>query len=78
MSNIHVEHDDARLPPLVYGVDPSARQIGKGGGVLRPGQPLGLEAAHLAGRSSLTHWRPAADHQRAGSRHNRSASFTSS
>jgi hypothetical protein len=51
----------------------------KGDGVLRPGQPLGLEAAHLAGRSNLTHWRPAADHQRiAGSWHYRSASFMSS
>jgi hypothetical protein len=46
----------------VYGVDPLARQIGKSSEVLRPGQPLGLEAAHLAGRGSLTHWGPTANH----------------
>jgi hypothetical protein len=52
LARIHVEHDDTRLTPLVHRVDPQARQIGEGGEVLRPGQPLGLEAAHLAGRGS--------------------------
>jgi hypothetical protein len=46
----------------MHGVDPVARQIGKSSEVLRPGQPLGLEAAHLAGRSCLTHWCPTTDH----------------
>jgi hypothetical protein len=34
----------------VHLVDPLSGQIGKRGKVLGPGQPLGLEAAHLAGR----------------------------
>ena len=62
LARIHVEHDDPRLTPLVHRVDPLARQIGESGEVLRPRQPLGLEAAHLAGRGSPTHWRFAADH----------------
>src|SRR6516164_7367198 len=62
LARIHVEHNDPRRAPPVHGVDPSARQIGKSGEVLRLGQPLGLEAAHLAGRGSPTHWRPTADH----------------
>ena len=61
-ARIHVEHDDPRRSPLVHRVDPLARQIGESGEVLRSSQPLGLEAAHLAGRGSLTHWRSAADH----------------
>jgi hypothetical protein len=74
---IHIEHDDPRLTPLVHRVDPLAQQIGKSGEVFRPRQPFGLEAAHLAGRGSLTHGRFAADNP-AHRRHNRSASFTSS
>src|SRR6267154_5414782 len=54
--------DTIRRAPPVHGVDPLARQIGKSSEVLRPGQPLGLEAAHLAGRGSLTHWCPTSDH----------------
>ena len=46
----------------MHRVDPQARQIGERGEVLRSSQPLGLKAAHLAGRGSLTHWRPSADH----------------
>ena len=45
----------------MHGVDPLASQIGKGSQVLRPGQPLCLEAAHLAGRCSGPFDRPA-DH----------------
>src|SRR6476660_10241676 len=48
-ARIHVEHDDPGLTPLVHRVDPLARQIGESGEVFRPRQPLGLEAAHLAG-----------------------------
>src|SRR5271166_6934805 len=60
-ARIHVEHDDPRRAPPVYGVNPSARQIGESGEVLRSSQPLGFEAAHLAGRGSPTHWRFATD-----------------
>jgi len=62
LARIHIEHDDTRPTPLVHRVDPLPRQIGDGGEVLRSSQPLGLEAAHLAGRSSLTRWCPAANH----------------
>ena len=62
LARIHVEHDDPRRSPRVHLVDPPARQVGEGSEVLRPHQPLGLEAAHLAGRGSPTHWRLAADH----------------
>jgi hypothetical protein len=31
LARIHVEHDDARLPPLAHRVDSPARQIGEGG-----------------------------------------------
>ena len=51
-----------RRSPLMHRVDPLTRQIGERGEVLRSSQPLGLEAAHLAGRGSPTHWRSAADH----------------
>jgi hypothetical protein len=61
-ARIHVEHDDPRPTPLVHHLDPLARQIGEGGQVLRPRQPLGLEAPHLAGRGTPTHRRMAADH----------------
>jgi hypothetical protein len=49
LARIPVEHDDPRRAPLVHGVDPSPRQIRRSGPVLRPGQLIGLEAAHLAG-----------------------------
>jgi hypothetical protein len=62
LARIHVEHDDPRWSPPVHGVDPPARQIGKGGEVLRSGQPFRLEAAHLTGRGRPTHRRRAADH----------------
>src|SRR6516165_5962876 len=62
LARIHVEHDNPRRAPPVHGVDPQARQIGKSSEVLRPGQPLGLDPAHLAGRGSLTHWCPTTDH----------------
>jgi hypothetical protein len=52
LTRIHVEHDDPWRAPPVHGVDPLARQIGKSGEVLRPGQPGGLKAAHLAGGGS--------------------------
>jgi hypothetical protein len=61
-ARIHVEHDDPWPTPLVHRIDPLARQIGERGKVLRPCQPLGLEAPHLAGRGGPTHWRVAADH----------------
>jgi hypothetical protein len=54
--------NDTRLTPLVHCVDPPARQLCEGGEVLRPCRPLGLEATYPAGRDSLTHWRPTADH----------------
>jgi hypothetical protein len=47
---------------LVHLVDPLAGQIGESGEVRRTGQPLGLEAAHLAGRGSSPFDRPVADH----------------
>ena len=62
LARIHVEHDDARLTPLVHLVNPPAGQIGKSGEVLGPGQPLRLEAAHLAGRGSGPGNRFVADH----------------
>jgi hypothetical protein len=46
----------------VHLVDPLAGQIGQSGEVLGPGQPLGLEAAHLAGGGSHPFDRPIADH----------------
>src|SRR5260370_16813140 len=62
LARIHVEHDALRRSPLVYRVDPPAPQIGKSGEVRRTGQPLGLEAPHLAGRSSPTHRGSPPDH----------------
>ena len=59
---IHVEHDGPRRSPLVHRVDPLAGQSGESGEVRRTGQPLGLEAPHMAGPGSPTHWRLAADH----------------
>ena len=61
-ARIHVQHDNLRLAPLVHRVDPLARQVGEGSEVLRPHQPLGLEAAHLAGGGSRPFDRPIADH----------------
>jgi hypothetical protein len=79
LARIHVEHDDPGRSPLVHLVDPLAGQISERGKVLRPAQPPGLEAAHLAGRSGRAGDRPVADHPRiAGSRRSLSASFTSS
>ncbi len=46
----------------VHGVDPISRQIGERGEVLRPCQPLRLEAAHLAGRGGAPRNRSVADH----------------
>jgi hypothetical protein len=40
----------------MHRVDPQARQIGGRDEVLWSSQPLALEAAHLAGRGSLTHF----------------------
>jgi hypothetical protein len=48
-ARIHVQHDSLRLAPLVHPIDPLARQVGEDSEVFRPHQPLGLEAAHLAG-----------------------------
>jgi len=62
LARIHVEHDDLRRSPRVHLVDPPAGQIGKGSKVLRSSQPLGLKAAHLAGRGSTPGDRPVADH----------------
>ncbi len=62
LARIHVEHDGPRRSPLVHGVDPISRQIGERGEVLRPRQPLGLEAAHLAGRGGGPRNRSVADH----------------
>ena len=62
LARSHVEHDGPRRSPLVHRVDPPAGQIGESGEVRQTGQPLGLEAPHLAGRGSPTHWRLAADH----------------
>ena len=46
----------------VQGVDPISRQIGERGEVLRPCQPLRLEAAHLAGRGGAPRNRSVTDH----------------
>jgi len=62
LARIHVEHNDLRRSLPVHLVNPLAGQIGESGKVLGPAQPLRLEAAHLAGRGSPTHWRPTADH----------------
>jgi len=43
-------------------VNPPTGQIGKSNEVLRPGQPLRLEAAHLAGRGRRAGDRPVADY----------------
>ena len=43
-------------------VDPLPGQIGQSGEVLGPGQPFGLEPAHLAGRGRRPGNRPVADH----------------
>src|SRR6476646_8207097 len=78
LARIHVEHDDPRRSPRVHLVDPPAGQIGKSNEVLGPGQPLRLEAAHLAGRGGRPVIAGSPTTQRiAGSRHSRSASFTS-
>jgi hypothetical protein len=50
LARIHVEHDHLQRSPLLYLVDPLAGQIGEGGEVFRPRQPLSLEASHLACR----------------------------
>ena len=63
LARIHVEHDHLRRSPLMHRVDPLARQIGEGGEVLGPRQPLGLEAPHLAGRGGAAQSiAPLADH----------------
>jgi hypothetical protein len=46
----------------MHGVDPTAGQVGERGEVLRPGQPLRLEAAHLAGGGGGLPDGPAAHH----------------
>jgi len=50
LARIHVEDDDPRWSPRVHLVNPPAGQISKSNEVLGPGQPLRLEAPHLAGR----------------------------
>jgi hypothetical protein len=62
LARIHVEHDGPWRTAGMHLVDPLARQIGKDGEVLRPGQPLGLEAAHLAGGGGRSRNRSVADH----------------
>jgi hypothetical protein len=62
LARIHVEHDDPWWAAGVHLVDPPSGQIGESGDVLGPGQPLGLEAAHLAGRGGGSLDRSAADH----------------
>ena len=47
---VHVEDDAVRRPALVHPVDPGAGQIRERREVRLGRQPLGLEAAHLAGR----------------------------
>jgi len=49
-AGVHVENHIRRRLAVVNPVDPSPRQVGKGGNVVVGGQELGLEAAHLAGR----------------------------
>src|SRR5260370_2643395 len=61
-ARIHVEQDGPGWSPRVHLVDPPAGQICKSGEVLGPGQPLRLEATHLAGRGSTPGNRPVADH----------------
>ena len=58
---VHVEHDRRLRLALMHPIDPGAGQIGQGGEVYVAGQPCGLEAAHLAGRSSARS-RPAIHH----------------
>ena len=61
LARIPVEYNRLRRAPLVHLVDPPTGQIGKSGEIIRPGQPLRLEATHLAGKGSLTHRRATAD-----------------
>jgi hypothetical protein len=52
-ARIQVENHLLRRAAVVNPVDPKPVQIGQGGDVVVGRQKLGLEAAHLAGQSSL-------------------------
>ena len=79
LTRIHVEHDHLWRSLLVHLVDPPAGQIGECSEVPWPAQPLRLEPAiWLAEAAELAiAWWPTTQ-RIAGSRHSRSASFTSS
>jgi len=78
-ARIHIEHDDPRLTPLVHRVDPLARQIGKSGEVFgRVSQSVSKRPIWLAEATRSMGALPPTTQRIAGSRHNRSASFTSS
>jgi hypothetical protein len=79
LARIHVEHDDPRRSPRVHLVDPLAGQIGESGEVLGPAQPLRPKRPiWLAEAADPVIARSPTTQRIAGSRHNRSASFTSS
>jgi transposase InsO family protein len=61
LARIRVEHDDPRRAAGMNAVGPPSGQIGESSEVLRPGRPLGLEAAHVPRRGSLTRGCPTAD-----------------
>jgi len=52
-TRVHVEHDAVQRTAAVHPVNPSPREIGKRNKVLIIREPLGLEAAHLAGGGCL-------------------------
>lgn len=60
-ARIHVEHDAARRTAGIDEINPLFRKISKGGKVLFGGEPLCLEAAHLARRGRADMRRLAAD-----------------
>ena len=60
-ARIHVEHDGVGRMPAVDPIDPPPGQIGEGGKVSTLGEPLRLEAAHLACRGGPTRNGLAAD-----------------
>jgi hypothetical protein len=78
LARIHVENDHFRRSPLVHRVNPPARHIGIGK-VLRPRQPVGLEAPiWLADAADPVIARSPTTQRIAGSPQSLSASFTSS
>lgn len=79
LARIHVEHDDPRRMPLVRRVNPLARQIGECSEFLGwVSRALSKRPIWLAEAAAPWIARLPTTHRIAGSRHSRSASFTSS